>query len=230
MRALLLPVKLRDNAKQRLAPLLAAADRRSLMSAMIADGFAAARAARAPGRVYVVTADDEIAAMAAGFGWRVIRETVQTSESASVDAASLICTSEGVTALLRLPLDLPCVSGGDIDAVFGVEADVVIVPSRDGTGTNAILRSPPGLFPSHFGPDSLAKHQAEAARLGARLRLLANRNIAMDVDDEADLRALLAFAPGGAPGVATVAWLEARPELVRHLGGSANVAGSGSAA
>ena len=234
MKALLLPVKLRDNAKQRLASLLSPDDRRSLMSAMIADGFAAARAARAAERVYVVTADAGIAAMAEGFGWRVIRETAQTSESASVDAASLICASEGVTALLRLPLDLPCVTGADIDAVFAVEADVVIVPSRDGTGTNAILRSPPGLFPSHFGPDSLGKHQAEAAQAGARLRLLANGNIAMDVDDAADLRALLAFASGdatgGAMGGATGAWLEARPELVRHLGGSAKVAGSGSAA
>ena len=77
MKALLLPVKLRDNAKQRLAPLLPPEDRRALMSAMIVDGFAAARAARAPARVYVVTADPGIAAMAEEFGFRVLREETQ---------------------------------------------------------------------------------------------------------------------------------------------------------
>jgi 2-phospho-L-lactate guanylyltransferase len=213
LRALLLPVKLRTNAKQRLAPLLPPEDRQALMSAMIEDGFAAARAATAPARIYVVTADPGIAARAQGFGWTVLHETTQTSESASVDAASRLCEADGVTALLRLPLDLPVVTGADIDAVFAADADVVIVPSRDGTGTNAILRRPPTLFASHFGPDSLPKHTAAAQRAGARLVLLANRNIGMDVDDEADLRALLPHAPGGATG----AWLAARPDLVRAL-------------
>ena len=213
MRALLLPVKLRANAKQRLAPLLGGEDRQALMSAMIEDGFAAARAALAPQSIYVVTADAGIAAVAEGFGWTVLHETVQTSESASVDAAARICEAQGVTALLRLPLDLPVVTGADIDAVFAADADVVIVPSRDGTGTNAILRRPPTLFPSHFGPDSLPRHSAEAAQAGARLVVLANRNIGMDVDDAADLRALLGHAPGGATG----AWLAARPDLVGAL-------------
>jgi 2-phospho-L-lactate guanylyltransferase len=207
LRALLLPVKRRENAKSRLAPLLSQAQRQALMTAMIADGFAAARAATAPARVYVVTADAEIAALAEGFGWTVLRESEQTSESASVDAASLLCEADGVTALLRLPLDLPLVTGADIDAVFaaGETAEVVIVPSRDGTGTNAILRRPPTLFASSFGPDSLPKHMAAAARAGARLVLLENVHIGMDVDDEADLRALLPHAPGGATG----AWLAA---------------------
>ncbi len=213
MRALLLPVKLRANAKQRLAPLLPPDDRQALMTAMITDGFAAARAAAAPERIYVVTADPGIAATAETFGWTVLLETEQTSESASVDAASRICATHGITALLRLPLDLPVVSGADIDAVFAPDADVVIVPSRDGTGTNAILRRPPTLFPSHFGPDSLGKHKAEAARAGAKLILLENVGIGMDVDDAADLRALLAHAPQGATG----AWLAARPALVQAL-------------
>ena len=218
MRALLLPVKLRRNAKQRLAGLLSGAQRQGLMSAMISDGFAAARAATAPERVYVVTADEGIAAVAAGFGWRVLMEGVQTSESISVDAASAQCEAEGVTALLRLPLDLPLVAGGDIDAVFAVDADVVMVPSRAGTGTNAILRRPPTLFASQFGPDSLGKHRAAAARLGARVVLLENAGIAMDVDDADDLRALLARRPEGGMGRATWAWLAARPDFVRRLG------------
>jgi 2-phospho-L-lactate guanylyltransferase (CobY/MobA/RfbA family) len=71
------------------------------------------------------------------------------------------------------------------------EPALVIVPSRDGLGTNAILRMPPALFPSHFGEGSYAKHVGEAERIGARVILRSNTRLEMDVDDEADLRALL---------------------------------------
>jgi len=68
---------------------------------------------------------------------------------------------------------------------------MVIVPSRDGTGTNAMLRTPPTLFPSHFGGGSFAKHLAEAENANARVVVRRNSRLEMDVDDEADLRALL---------------------------------------
>src|SRR5260370_2666004 len=68
---------------------------------------------------------------------------------------------------------------------------VLMVPSRDGTGTNAILRMPPALFPSHFGEGSFAKHRAEAECVGAAIIVRRNQRLEMDVDDEADLRALL---------------------------------------
>lgn len=212
MKALLLPVKRIENAKQRLATFLSPAERQGLMAAMTADTFAAAAAARAPDRVFIVTADPTAAATADRLGWTVLHETTQTSESASVDDASRRCEALGVTALLRLPLDLPLVTGADIDAVFTAAMltmgqaprGALMVPSRDGTGTNAILRTPPTLFPSQFGPGSYAKHKDAAAAAGVTAVALRNARIEMDVDDAEDLRALLAHAPiGGATG----AWL-----------------------
>ncbi len=209
MRALLLPVKRIENAKQRLATLLSPAQRQGLMAAMTADMFAAAAAATAPERVFVVTADPAATVAAERHGWTVLHETRQISESASVDDASARCEALGVTALLRLPLDLPLVTGADIDSVFAhpmPARGVLMVPSRDGTGTNAILRAPPTLFASQFGPGSYAKHQAAAAAAGVAPVELRNPHIEMDVDDPEDLRALLARGPvGGATG----AWLAA---------------------
>ena len=63
--------------------------------------------------------------------------------------------------------------------------------ARDGIGTNAILRTPPTLFPSHFGSGSFAKHCAEAAAARAQIHPRRNSRLEMDVDDESDLRALL---------------------------------------
>jgi 2-phospho-L-lactate guanylyltransferase len=112
----------------------------------------------------VVTSYSAAIELAEQYAFTVIPETVQVSESVSVDYGSRELEARGATAVLRLPIDLPLVRPEDIDEIWGFdqgEGSVVIVPSRDGTGTNAILRRPPTLFPSHFGPGSLAKHLEE---------------------------------------------------------------------
>jgi 2-phospho-L-lactate guanylyltransferase len=155
-------------------------------------------------------------------GWEILREERQISESDSVDAASRICEDRRVTALLRVPLDVPLVQASDIDELLAIECEapaLVIVPSRDGLGTNAILRMPPALFPSHFGKGSYAKHVGEAERLGAHVILRRNTRLEMDVDDEADLRALFKH---DLSGTATGRWLresgveaKVRPQIAK---------------
>src|SRR5208282_5943785 len=125
----------------------------------------------------------------------------------SVDAASRICSARGVTALLRLPIDIPLVRSEDIEAVLAAcpaLPGAVLVPSRTADGTNALLRTPPDLFPSHFGPESLRKHLDEARACGARIELLRNPQIELDVDDEDDLRALAAHKDLGGHTAAVV--------------------------
>ncbi|HWW18952.1 MAG TPA: 2-phospho-L-lactate guanylyltransferase [Candidatus Saccharimonadales bacterium] len=193
MRALLLPIKDLRQAKQRLAPLLNPEERFALAQAMLADTIRAVRGVRRADKVFVVT--NYLPAMQAAEenGWELLREDQQISESVSVDAASRQCAVREVTSLLRLPLDVPLVQSSDIDELLATECvapALVIVPSRDSTGTNAILRTPPALFPSHFGTGSFAKHCAEAQRAGAQIVIRRNRRLEMDVDDEADLRTI----------------------------------------
>jgi 2-phospho-L-lactate/phosphoenolpyruvate guanylyltransferase len=200
MRALLLPIKDLRHAKQRLCSLLTPEERLALAQAMLADTIRAARGVRLADKVFVVTNYAPAMQSAEEHGWDILREERQISESVSVDAASRQCAERGVAALLRLPLDVPLVQASDIDDLLAVECAapaVVIVPSRDGTGTNAILRTPPPLFPSHFGSGSFAKHCVEAQRVGAQLVVRRNARLEMDVDDEADLRALLHHDLGG---------------------------------
>jgi 2-phospho-L-lactate/phosphoenolpyruvate guanylyltransferase len=194
MRALLLPIKDLRNAKQRLASILSTDQRFGLAQAMLADTLRALRGIRSAEKIFVITNYEPAAEAARQDGWRVLGETEQTSESASVDAASLLCEQFGVTSLLRLPLDLPLLQSADIDALLQMPCatpGMLIVPSRDGTGTNALLRTPPTLFPSRFGTGSFAKHTAEAQRLGAHVVIHRNPRLEMDVDDESDLRIVL---------------------------------------
>jgi 2-phospho-L-lactate/phosphoenolpyruvate guanylyltransferase len=207
-RALLLPVKDLRNAKQRLAAVLSPQERFALAQAMLADTTDAVKRVQRADAIFVVTSYEPATEIATQNGWQILREEQQISESASVDWASRICAERGVAALLRLPLDLPLIQASDIDELLAIECPppaAIMVPSRDGTGTNAILRTPPTLFPSHFGPDSFTKHRQEAEQAGAKLILQHNARLEMDVDDESDLLALLQHDLWG---TVTGKWLE----------------------
>jgi 2-phospho-L-lactate guanylyltransferase len=207
MRAVLIPVKDLMLAKQRLSGLLTQEQRTALARAMLEDVFAAVAAARGVDARFVISSDAPALAHARRLGWEVFPEQRQISESHSVDEASRLCQARGVESLLRLPIDVPLIEPRDIEELLDAQAEspsVVLVPSRDGEGTNALMRTPPALFTSHFGPGSLARHLAEAQRAGAHAQVIRNPRIELDIDDEADL---LAFLACGGRETATSAYL-----------------------
>ena len=214
MKAIVIPVKEFREAKKRLAPHFSPDDRAALAQAMCEDFFGVVAEVRCADRVFVISKEPQVLLRARELGWETIAESRQISESDSVDAASRYCAERGVQALLRLPVDIPLVEPADIEAVFETLGDAptaILVPSSDGTGTNAILRSPPALFPSHFGPNSLVRHLAEAEACGVRAQLFRNPRLELDIDEWEDLRKL---APAVRPGSATARWLMERAETL----------------
>ncbi len=157
---------------------------------MLRDVTAAVNGATAPDRIVLISSDHEILDHAGAHGWEAIEEEAQFSESRSVDHASTILKEAGVGVVLRIPLDVPLIRSQDVDQLLGVEVgfpSAVLVPSRDGHGTNALLRRPPDAFPSRFGPGSLAHHRREAARAGVPLTIVENVRVALDLDEMVDL-------------------------------------------
>ena len=190
MRALLLPVKDLRNAKQRLAGVLTPEERFGLASAMLTDTIRAVRGVRQADRIFVVTNYGPAMQAARENGWEILLEERQISESVSVDAASRQCEERGATGVLRLPLDVPLVEADDIDELLAVGCSVpalVIVPSRDGTGTNAILVRPPLAVPYVFGPDSLQSYIEAARQRHLRYSTYDTIGMALDVDTIDDL-------------------------------------------
>lgn len=190
MRFILIPVKDLAHAKQRLAALMTQEERTQLAWAMLENTFAAAAQVRTVDRVAVVTLYPPAIELAKQLGMEIILETNQISESASVDFGSREAAKRGAEAVLRLPIDLPLITAADIETILAADQakpSVVIVPSRDGTGTNAILRRPPSLFPSRFGTGSLVKHTKEAEELNVACTLLPLPRIALDIDEPEDV-------------------------------------------
>ena len=194
MKALLIPIKDPAQAKTRLRGLLSADERRRLAWAMFGDVCRAVASSTLADRVVIVTNYAPAVERARRSGWDVLIEESQTSESVSVDWASKRLAATGFDLVMRLPADLPCVEASDIDELLAIELarpGALLVPSREGTGTNAIIRTPPGLFPSRFGPDSLRLHKEEAARAGVDCLIVKNPHIALDIDEPSDLEMLL---------------------------------------
>ncbi len=189
---ILVPVKEHKNAKSRMSGILTAEERAQLAGTMFKDVAGALEKVRFP--IAVVTNSEVAARRARRSGWRLLWETRQFSESASVDMASAQLRREGMGAVLRLPADLPWVTSADLEHIL---ADclpapfTVLVPSSDWMGTNAVLRKPPDLFPSRFGNNSFVLHLQEAKRSRAQIRIVENSNIALDLDDARDLRSFM---------------------------------------
>ncbi len=197
----LVPVKDPAKGKQRLTALFPPEERTALIWTMFRDVAQAIRDCPAVGRVVVVSQSSEVLQFAARRGWTVLEEDVQMSESRSVDRASRLLREEGVAAVLRLPIDIPLVQPADIETLLLSAVAIpgaIIVPSADGKGTNAILRSPPDVFPSRFGPDSFRLHQEEARMAGAAVSIVENPRIAVDLDTPSDIRDFLDIGAGTA--------------------------------
>lgn len=192
----ILPVKSPKDAKQRLSGLLSREDRERLAWAMYeqmldtlctVDGF---------DRLAVATADPEVAGHACDCGVDVFLEDEQHSHSRSADAASARAIAMGATSVVLLPIDIPLVTRAEIESLIAAAGPgVVIVPSGDGTGTNALVRNPPDAIPACFGPDSLRKHCAQANSFGVPMKIVRPPGILLDVDTPEDVAELLSRAP-----------------------------------
>jgi 2-phospho-L-lactate guanylyltransferase len=200
----LIPVKPLAAALGRLGGVLAPEERRALQEAMLADLLAACRAAPSLAGTLVVTADPAAGALARAGGARVVDEPAgPAGMNAAVRRGLLAAAALGAPAALVLTADLPLARPEDLDAVVAAAPAApaaVMAPSRDGTGTNALLIGPPGALAPRLGPGSLARHLAEAARRAVAVALVDRPGLALDVDTPADLAALRAAGAGGATG------------------------------
>ena len=199
MKALLIPIKDPARSKTRLSELLSAEERARLAWAMFEDVCRAVAACKRAERIVIVTSFAPAIERARASGWDVLIEESQISESASVDWASRRLAEGGFDTVMRLPADIPLVKAEDIDQLLAIDLarpGAALVPSREGTGTNAIMRTPPDLFPSRFGPDSLRLHKQEAVRVGVECLVVENTRIALDIDEPADIELLLEHGRG----------------------------------
>ena len=191
VRAVLIAAKALAFAKTRLAPALPDAERAALAEAMYRDVLAAALGARAPAAVAVITSDAKLLALSRAQGAIAIDEGFPRGLNVAAGIGADALTGMGATELCTLLSDCPLITPGDVDDAFAAlpaaERAVALVPSRDLSGTNIIVRRPPAAIPTSFGRFSLARHRESCRARGIACEIVPMPRPAIDIDAPEDL-------------------------------------------
>ena len=193
-----LPIKQLENAKQRLAGLLSADERRQLFKAMVEDVLTAVEACPLIDDLVVVTNDVAVAELGRGFGAQIWPEPEPPGLIEAVTMAGRKLAQAGVSVMVFLPGDVPLVSADELETVlegFGgaSEAEFLIVPASDLGGSNCVACSPPDCMTFGFGEDSFRRHLALAKDLGLNPMVAKLPGIGLDIDVPGDLAELVAM-------------------------------------
>jgi 2-phospho-L-lactate guanylyltransferase len=187
------PAKALARAKSRLDPALAPHERRQLATHLLARVLHACTRCAGLAGIVVATDGDDVAALAARAGARVVRDPPGRNGSLAdiVDLAIEHGRTLGATHALVVMADLPLLQPRDLGELLHAlrGGGWVLAPDAQRRGTNALgLPLTPATRTCFGRPDSLTQHAQQAERLGARVQLQANPRLALDLDTPADLR------------------------------------------
>lgn len=187
----LVPVKALDKAKSRLGTHLSSVERSALARHMIYDVLSVLSAV--PRLVTMVVTSDAVAKqIAAQFDLTTITDQ-GSDESVVVEHATRHLVAQRAAGSLVIPGDVPLLTAEEVEQVLadGMGNRCVLVPSRSGRGTNAVLRMPPDLIDLKFGNDSFIPHLEKARRAQVHWKVLRLSGLGLDIDELDDLYELL---------------------------------------
>jgi len=187
-----LPVKRFGAAKQRMAAGITGGQRRDLAEAMVADVLEAIGRSRAIERTIVVSGDPIAQELAAATGAAVVPDPEDAGHVEAALAGIARAEADGAERVVLLAGDCPLLDPRELDRLLtGVPGSYVgVVPDRHGTGTNALLLSPPSAIVPAFGEGSRERHVEAARQAGVPFGIEELPSIELDLDTPADVIAL----------------------------------------
>jgi 2-phospho-L-lactate/phosphoenolpyruvate guanylyltransferase len=191
--AAILPVKRFEAAKQRLGEALGSGSRAALAAAMFADVLSALERSQMLHAIVVVTGEREVGDIVAGHDVILIEEPAEKGQSNAARAGLARAAALGLDRAALVPSDCPLLEPAELEELFvraAGGADVVIVPDRHDTGTNALVVDPSGPFEPQFGPGSCQRHVDQASQRGLTCVIERPPSLTIDVDTGDDLVAL----------------------------------------
>ena len=186
----IVPQKSLAAAKSRLGQVLSGSARTALSLELLTRVCAVLRASHGIEEIVVMTPDPVVGAFAAACGIKTVADPAPGLNESLVEVFRSL--SRGARGILVIAPDLPLLQPADIAAALAAGAGraLIVAPSRDAVGTNALLFPPAATFRPAFGQGSLAAHRRRADALGLRVVEVRRPGLAFDLDSPAELTAL----------------------------------------
>ncbi len=175
-------------AKGRLAPALGPSARATLSLTLLRRVCAVLRSVPAAEDLTIMTPDPVVRSHAAGWGVASRADRGADFNDALAEAIAGAACARRRHGILVIAGDLPWLCAADVTAMLGA-ADLdtlVLAPSKDGTGTNALLVPPGVRFRPAYGEGSRATHRDRARARGLGVVEVHRPGLAFDVDTPDD--------------------------------------------
>lgn len=186
----ILALKPFDDAKERLATGLDPASRRMLARAMATDVLAALPRCERLAEIIVVSAEPSIGELVSERIAAVLHDD-RTSHSDAAGLGIAWAIEHDCDAALLVPGDCPLIDPDEIDALIERcttdSVTVAVIPDRMGTGTNALLLTPPDAIAPAFGQGSRERHLEIGRAAGRTTAAVDVPTLALDIDTHDDL-------------------------------------------
>ena len=189
----IVPVKPLRLGKSRLSGVISDDERAALNRTFLEQTLEVLRSTPSVSQTLVVSRDPAALSIAREAGARTVLEDGNPTLNSALTRATVLARNYATRGVLVLPADLPLLTKDDLLLFFDhiyKSPCVVITPDRHENGTNALLMAPGGLIKYDFGEGSFSRHCGLARNIGARLEIVRNKNIELDLDTPEDFALL----------------------------------------
>ncbi len=189
--AAIIPVKTFSKAKTRLN--LSSKQRDAICRIMLEEVVRTISNTKNIDQIIVVSKDEEALKLCKKFDVKEIFDHDESGVNHAVSLADNFLENSEFDASIVFPQDIPFIQSEDIDNLIKFQKNpksVLVVPSRQFDGTNALLRMPVNLMKTHYDEDSYKIHLEVGKSLTSNTSLIFLRRIMFDIDNQEDLEFL----------------------------------------
>ena len=187
----IIPVKTFSRAKKRLS--IQQSHKEKICNLMLQEVLDTTSKCKLIDKIILVSKDEMVLKLGRSFGAVEIFDD-ESGVNNAIHLADQYLSDKGFDCSIIFPQDIPIMKSTDIDNLLGFvksERSVIIVPSRQFNGTNALVRCPANIMDTRYDMGSYTFQIDAASTKTKNISIALIRRIMLDIDDEFDLAFML---------------------------------------
>ena len=185
--SVIIPVKTFSKAKTRLN--LQQDCKEKICCLMLQEVMRTISSCKVVNKIILVSKDEDVLKIGRQFNAVEIFDD-ESGVNNAIDLADEYLSDKKFDCSIIFPQDIPTMTSSDIETLLGFiksTNSVIIVPSRQFNGTNALVRCPADLMQTRYDMGSYTHQMVAASTKTNNISIALIRRMMLDIDDESDL-------------------------------------------